>query len=168
MKPGHVLFSAVQFLFAVFVMLLGGAFVRLHYAAHLRMGISRFFSETTIPFLLIGFIIFACGVLLLLGFYRMNRGVYYRIKMGRREHAIDPAVLHSYVDNYWKEVFPHCAFSTAVHISHGQKIEIYVEIPLSLNIDHKAVMEEAESKLSHILSKYIGHNKTFTLSVLMK
>jgi hypothetical protein len=155
-------------MFAFLVIALGVFFIGLHYAAHVRMDIARFFSETTLSFFFIGFLIFVCGMLLLFGFYWMNRGVYYRVKMGQREHSLDSAVLRGYIEDYWKRVFPHCDFAIAVSISYGQKMEIYVELPCMSEVDHMAIMEKAESELSHILCKYIGYDKKFALSVLMK
>lgn len=168
MKIGNLLFSAVQFVFAVIVILIGAFFVGLQYASHLRFAIARFFSAAAVPFSLIGYLILACGIFLLAGFYAMYRGVFYRIKMGSGEICIDPVVIKKYVADYWKETFPQHNLASDVSISGGQKIEMFIELPLLDSEHQKAILEKAEQELSVLLHKHIGYKKDFTLSVLIK
>ena len=56
MKTGNLLFSAVQFVFAALVVLLGGLFIGLEYAPHLRYYIADFFQLTP-HFSLIGYLV---------------------------------------------------------------------------------------------------------------
>jgi hypothetical protein len=168
MKAGSLLFSAAQFVFASLVILLGGFFIGLQHAFHLRIAISHFFAESTTSFSLIGYLILGCGLLLLIGFYLMNRGVYYRIKMGMREHLVDSAVVRSYVDEYWKGVFPEHHYSVDVSVTSDQKLEIYVELPLLPEATQEAILVKTEEELSQILQKHIGYKKEFALSVLIK
>ncbi|MBS0605218.1 MAG: hypothetical protein JSS60_09330 [Verrucomicrobia bacterium] len=168
MKAGNLLFSAVQFVFAVLVILLGGFFIGLEHAPHLRFAIATYFSETAAPFSLIGYLILGCGVLLLVGFYTMNRGTYYRVKMGRKEMQVDPAVIRSYVDVYWKQAFPEHDLSVDVGVSSEQKLELFVELPLQDLEKQKVILEKAEIELGRILHKQIGYKKEFVLSVLIK
>ncbi len=168
MKAGNVLFSAVQFVFSVLVILLGVFFIGLQNAPHLRVVIARFFSETTAPFSLLGYLIIGCGILLLIGFYAMNKGVYYRVKMGKKELLIDPAVIRGYVEEYWSQTFPEHRLSVEVGVSKDQKLEMFVELPLLSSEKQEEVLEKAESELSRILQKHIGYRKEFALSVLIK
>jgi hypothetical protein len=168
MKVGNLLFSAVQFVFAVLIILLGGFFIGLQYASHLRFAIARFFSAAAAPFSLIGCLILTCGIFLLIGFYAMYRGVYYRVKMGTGEMHIDPAIIKGYLRDYWKKTFPEHNLSVDVSMSRDQKLEMYIEFPLLSLENQKAVLEQAESELSTILQKHIGYKKNFSLSVLIK
>lgn len=168
MKTGNVLFSAVQFVFAVLVILLGGFFIGLQHASHLRLAIARFFSETTISFSLVGYLILGCGILLLVGFYAMHKGSYYRVDMGKRSLQIDPVVIRTYLDEYWRGVFPGNDLSVEIAFAKGKKLEMFVEFPLLPIEKQKAILEKAETELSQILSKHLGYRKEFSLSVLIK
>lgn len=168
MKVGNLLFSAVQFVFAVLIILLGGFFVGLQYASHLRFAIARFFSAAATPFSLIGYLILTCGFFLLIGFYAMYRGVFFRVKMGNGELRIDPIIIEGYLRDYWKKTFPEHKLSVDVSISKNQKVEIYIELPFLSEENQKAVLENAELEFSSILQRYIGYKKDFALSVLIK
>lgn len=168
MKVGNLLFSAVQFVFAVLIILLGGFFIGLQYASHLRFAIARFFSAATVPFSLIGYLILTCGIFLLIGFYAMYRGVFYRVKMGSGELRIDPAIIKGYLGDYWKKTFPEHNLSVDVSMSKDQKLEMFIELPLLSEENREAVLEKAELELSSILQRHIGYKKDFALSVLIK
>lgn len=168
MKTGNLLFSAVQFVFSALVMLLGVFFIGLQYASHLRISIARFFLESTLSFSVIGFLILGCGVLLLIGFYAMNRGGYYSVKMGKQKMVVDPTVIREYVANYWKEVFPEHRLAVEVGVTKDQKFELLVEFPSVPLENQESILEKAESDLTQILKKQIGYQKEFSVCVLVK
>lgn len=147
MKAGNLLFSAVQFVFVVLIILLGGFFIGLQYAPHLRFAIADFFSQTRVHFSLIGYLVLACGGLLLAGFYAMHRGMYYSIKMGRNEVLIDPGIIRGYVQEYWKKIFPEQDLSIEIDLSKDQRIEMFVELPLLSPEKQQAIMKKRRMNL---------------------
>ncbi len=168
MKTGNLLFSAVQFIFAILVFLLGGFFIGLQYTSHLRYLIAQFFSAEPSYLGWIGFLTLGCGVLLLIGFCAMHRGIYYRVKMRSGEFSVDPAVIRSYLSDYWKEQFPKQNLSVEVCISKKQKLEMFLEFPALSLEEHQAILEKAEVDVGSILRKHLGYKNEFGLSVLMK
>lgn len=168
MKAGHLLFSAAQFLFALLVILLGGFFIGLQHAFHLRFLIARFFTSEGAYFSLIGYVILGCGIALLTGFFTMYRGLYYQVRMNHGNLSVDSAVVRSYLKDYWKEKFPGENLSVHVNVTKHQKLELFVEFPLIPIEAHQAILEKAETDLSSILQKHIGYKKEFNLSVLIK
>lgn len=168
MKSSNLLYSAVQFVFAALVILLGALFIGLQHAPHLRFAIADFFAHSTGHFSLIGYLILGCGILLLIGFLSMHRGVYYRLSMGQKETTIDPAVICGCVQSYWKQVFPGDDLSVQIGLSKEQKIEMFVEFPLISTEKQLAILERAEKDLSAILKKQLRYDKDFLLSVLIK
>lgn len=168
MKSSNLLYSAVQFVFSVLVILLGGLFIGLQYAPQLRFSIAHFFSQSTVHFSLIGYLVLGCGFLLLIGFYAMHRGVYYQLRMGQKETWIDPAVIRGHVKEYWKEVFPDHDLSVQIDLSKEQKIEIFVELPAVCEETQMATLEKAEKALAAILKKQLRYEKEFHLCILIK
>jgi hypothetical protein len=168
MKAGNLLFSAVQFFFAVGIILLGGFFIGLQDAAHLRSVLARFLTSEGVPFSLIGFAILGLGIALLAGFFMMHRGQYYTVRMKGGSCEIDPAVIRSYLSDYWKKKFPKENLSVEVLVAKDQKLELFVELPLISPEMHQAILEKAEGDLSALLQKHIGYRKPFDLSVLIK
>jgi hypothetical protein len=168
MKSGNLLYSGVQFVFAVLIILLGGLFIGLQYAPQFRFSIADFFSQSTVHFSWIGYLVLGCGILLLLGFYAMHRGVYYRLNMGQKEAWIDSAVIRGYVTDYWKKIFPEYDLSVQTSLSKEQQIELFVEFPPMSEEKQLAILEQAEKDLAVILKKRLNYEKEFLLSILIK
>lgn len=168
MKSGNLLYSAVQFVFAVLIIFLGVLFIGLQYAPKVRFSIAHFFSQPTIHFSWIGYLILVCGVLLLIGFYSMHRGSYYHLSMGQKEAWIDPEVIRSYLIEYWKTIFPGHELLVQVGLSKEQKLEMIVEFPLISDEEQLRVLEQAENDLASILKKQLNYNREFQLLVRSK
>jgi hypothetical protein len=168
MKTGNLIFSAAQFLFAVLIMLLGGLFIGLQRASHLRFSIAEFFAQSTFQFSFIGYAFLGCGLLLLTVYYAMHRGVYYKLCMGKKEVWIDPTVIRSHVKEYWQRIFPNDDVAVEVDLSKEQQIELFVEFPPIPEEKQLAALKQAENELGAILKKQFGYEKEFLLSVLIK
>jgi hypothetical protein len=168
MKVGNLLFSAAQFGFAVLVMLTGVFFIGLGYASHLRVLIARFIVESSLPFSMVGFLILGSGILLMLGFYAMNRGVYFTVAMGKKGVLVDPTLVRGYLDVFWKEKFPGLDLGVDVSVSKEQKLEIFVEMPTFPKRDLEGFLVEVEGELSLLLRSKIGYKSPFQLSLLVK
>jgi hypothetical protein len=168
MRSGHLLFSAVQFLFSILVLLIGGFFIGLHYAPHLRLMIGEFFVDHSAIFITVGLSILGCGILLFIGFYAMNRGAYFRFIIPAKNAIIEAALFRMYIKKYWSSQFPGSALETDVILHSNQQIEISIELP-SLEIeDHQAFLEKTEKDLSELLSKTLGYDREFLLTVIVK
>lgn len=164
MRPGNLFFSAVQFIFSALIVLLGLFLIGLQYAPHVREAIAQFFSRPTI-FLFIGSLIFCLGILLLMGFYSMHRGVFYSVNMRAGKISVDGKIICTYLHDYWKKRFPDQTLAVDVDVS-KKKIQLYVELP---NLENQEeILKHAEAEFGQILSSQLGYEREFLLSVLVK
>ena len=169
MRSGHLLFSAVQFLFTFLILLIGGFFIGLHYTPHLCFVVGQFFIEQSSSFIPIGLSILGCGILLLIGFYAMNRGAYFRFLVPANHAEIEAALLRSYVKKYWNGQFPENEELAADVILHrDQKMEISLEMPAVERQDDEQFLAKVETDLRGILSKNFGYKHDFFLTVTVK
>jgi hypothetical protein len=168
MKTSHLLFSAVQFLFTVLILLVGGFFIGLYYAPHLRFTIGQFFIEHGEIFIAIGLSVLGCGILLLLGFYAMNRGAYFRFAIPAKSALIEASVVRSYVNKYWAGQFPDSELQTDVLLHSNQKMEISLEMPPLKTQEHQAFLDKVEKDLRHLLSHSLGYDGDFLLTIIVK
>ncbi len=168
MRKGKLLFSAVQFIFALLVILLGLFFVGLPEAPLLRYRLSLFFSNPTTSFAGVGYLILACGIFLLIGFCVMYKGRYYQLKMGSNRSSVDPAVIQQMVSRYCNQLFQGQDSGVQIRISSDEKLEIIFEslsVPLE---EQEALFQKMEQGLSDLLYSKLGYRKEFLISVLMK
>jgi len=168
MKTGNLLFSAVQFLFVILIMLLGVFFIGVQHTPYLQNAVVKLLSQEAIPFSFIGFLILGCGALLLYGFYAMHRGWYYTLNMGRHAALVDLPIIQGIVQEYWKTVFPDQDLAIEVGVTKGQKIEMFIELPLLTPEKQMKTLEKAEQDLFCLLHKHLGYRRDFSLSVLVK
>jgi hypothetical protein len=168
MRTGHLLFSAAQFLFSLLIMLIGVLLIGMEYAPHLKYAIARFFEEDTRSLLSMGLVVLGSGILLLMGFCAMHRGLFYRVKMGGQEVTIDGPILRAYVDSYWKKMFPELSLATEVVVSSKQKIEVFVEMPPLPFEEQEQVIKKAEEELPRFFSKHVGYQSSFIVNIMVK
>jgi hypothetical protein len=168
MKVGNLLFSAAQFAFAVLVILTGVLFLGLQYAPHMRIVVAEFIAESSLSFSLVGLLILGCGILLMLGFYTMNRGVYIAMTLGKGQCLIDSALVRGYLEDFWKKKFPGQDLSVEVCVSKDQKLELFVEMPSFSVEEPEAFLAKVEKELCQILKSNLGYERDFQLSLLIK
>jgi len=168
MRKGHLLFSAVQFIFALLVVLLGLFFVGLQEAPSLRYRLSLFFSSPSVSFSGVGYLILACGIFLLVGFCVMYKGRYYQIKMGGGRVHIDSELIQQQVSKYWSQLFPDQASEVKVQITQGQKLHIAFELFPMPEEEREALFVKVEQELGELLRSQLGYTQEFVVSVLLK
>lgn len=168
MRSGNLLFSAIQFIFVVAVFLLGGLFIGLEHAPQFRSAVAEFFFSSTSSFSAIGYTILGVACLLLLGFYVMNRGVYYQVEMGDHRCQVEPKIIRSYVQGYWKEIFPEQNCQADVVFHANQEIEVLAELPGLCLEQHKVFLSQIEKDLGDLLASHFGYQRPFLVTVVIK
>ena len=168
MKSGNLLYSAVQFFFSVLILLAGISCIGLEYAPYLRAQIADFFLVSSLSFGILGLVVTGCGLLLLLGFCRMHRGVYYTLSMGEKGTIVEQAVIQGYVASSLKKLFPAQEMNVEVNVAANGKIEVFAEFPpLSLE-EQQGLMQKVEEELSALFRKQLVYAKDFSFSVVFK
>ena len=168
MKSGHLLFSAVQFVFSVLVLTLGALFLGVHYLPSFRLLIGEVFSQYGGSFAFIGYVVMGCGVALLIGFYSMYRGRFYSVQMKRGEVWVDPALLTQYIQEYWAKLFPQEKLLVQVEMQRGGTIGITAEFPSTHVQDHEAFLERAEWDIADLLWDRLKYDREFSVTFLLK
>lgn len=168
MRPGNLLFSAVQFIFVVVVLSLGAFLIGLANAPLLRSAIATMFLEKSALFTFLGVMLLIIGLLLLLGFYSMQRGRYLSVEMKDRKTQIEIRLVKEYVEKYWKNTFPDQDVHTEVLIYPNQKIELSLQIPNLSFEEQQAVLEKVEKELGDLFAKKLGYNREFVCNLIVK
>ena len=148
-------------LFVVFAFFGAGFFcVSLPYLPELRVRVADALLSRFEVCTLLGLGFFATSLLLLLGFYSLNRGQFLRIVMGRHLVEIDTRVIRSTVEDCFKRKFPTIALQD-LEIIWGRKLEIGVVLGAVEN--EEELLERVEKELSQLLRHRFGYKKPFAL-----
>lgn len=166
MKSGQVLFATVQLLITAVVFCTGGLFLCLPFAPHVRFKLASLFSARDDLFLVLGSGLLGLGVILLIGFYFMNRHSYYQIELKHNKHAAaaDVEILRKLIAIYWKQSFPEKNLSSDV-VVHGKKIEVIVEVPPMSLDEQEELIEKVEKEIGELLEKQVGYEREFLFTV---
>jgi hypothetical protein len=168
MRPGQALFSAVQFLITVLVLGVGGFFLFLPFAPHMRFQIASLFFQREAVFLFIGSGFLGLGVILLIGFYFMNRHTYYQLEMKAEKHtaAVEVELLRKMMALYWKKAFPEKDLTTNVLLHQGKEIEVVVEVSHMKEEEEREFLKKVEKEVGAFLEDQLGYSREFLLTVV--
>lgn len=165
MRPIHLLISAVQFLFVLALVAVGGLLLCVAHSPKLQLDLAEYAPTV---FTYAGAACLFIGLGLLWGLYALNRGSYYQLQMGAHLAEIEPAIMREYLKTFWLEHFPSQSVDCDVIIHPHQKLEIIAEIPRLTLEQHQAFSDEVEKKLAHLLKRKLGYKGDFLFTVLMK
>lgn len=162
MSPRQALASALH-LFVVFAFFITGFFfVCLPYLPETRIQIIDFFSSQFEKCTLIGLSFFIASLILLIGFYALNRGRYLVIRMGI---SADVNLIRQTVEDCLARQFPKKIFLSELELGRKSRIEMRVTLaPLDEGAREKLFIE-AEKQLGTLLRERFGYSKPFYLIV---
>ena len=160
MRNGQLLFSAIQFFIIAALFGTGAAFFGLHALPEIRHTVANWILSPGCSFLLLGFLITGITLLLGISFCVMQRGSFIRIAMKKGSFSIHEALVRKAIHQFWREEYPEEKEPTDVYCSH-QKIEIITE-------DGEQDLEAVEEKLGQFLSKHLGYEKEYFISLIKK
>ena len=166
MRKGNLLFSAVQLIFSLLIVLLGLFFIGLQEAPHLRYHLSLQLSDPSFSFSKVGYLILIAGLFLLIGFSAMYRGRYYRVRMGSNRTSVDPDLIRQAVHSYWVQHYPHKHNVIQVRVNRLQKLELIFEWEEMPFEEQEALLMRVEKDLAELFSSQFDYRRDFKLSVL--
>ncbi len=155
--------ASLLHLFVVFAFFIAGFFfVALPYLPESRVRVIDFFSLEFEKCTLVGLGFFALSLLLLVGFYALNRGRYLVIQMGV---AADLKVVRQTVANALSEQFPKQIALNDVELGARSRLAINVTLAPLEEEAREALFIEAEQHLNTLLRARFGYSKPFYLVV---
>lgn len=169
MKISNIIFSAVHLFITFLMMSCGCLFLWIPYskntqysAVHLILNESHLMMKIGLSLIALGFVLF--GML-----YFLNRKRYFQIKMKYSKALVDEAIIKEYITDYWKEAFPKLKPKLDVMIHPNQKIEVVTSSFPDVDEEIKEdVFNRVQAELSVLLSRRIGYEKDFTLTICEK
>lgn len=160
MRTGRLLFSAVQFLIIAVLFGSGGVLLGLHYTPHVRQDIADWILEPSGSLLFLGCLTLGTALLLTICFWVMQRTQYLRLEMRGKEFFVDETLIKQAIGQFWSQEFPSMTPPEEVYFAR-QKIEVITE---AADCD----LEQIELRLGSFLSKQLGYEKEFFVTLTAK
>ena len=165
MRSGNILFSAVHFFVILLILSLGGLLLALPYAETFRFHLTYYIYERPDLFKLIGGVSLGFGVLLLIGFYFLNKRHFLTVKMGPAATQIDEAIVQNYVQDYWKEKHASDEGLVDVVVQKGEVLEIIVPAPKDWEGEVEEHLLRLQNDLGDRLSRRLGYYREFYITL---
>lgn len=165
MRTGNLLFSAVHLFVVLFIVGVGVFFLLLPNSIAFRLTLEQLLVSDTSLFAKIGIGITCFGVLLLVGFYILNKKNYLTFKINGSRILIDEAIIQDYLKQYWREVFPHHDIYSEVVFHFPQKLEIVAQLPKMNEEEKTHLLLRMQNELSVLLARKLGYEKEFFLTI---
>lgn len=162
MSPRQALASALHLFVILAFFLAGFFFVALPYLPETRIQIIDFLSRRFEQCTLIGLGFFLASLLLLLGFYALNRGRYLVIRMGI---STDLNIVRQTVEECLLRQFPKKISLSEVELGRRSRLEIRVSLAPLEEDRREELFIEAEKQLVTLLRERFGYSRPFHLIV---
>jgi hypothetical protein len=167
MNSKSALFSAVQFLLIVVVCSAGLFLMALPWAPQVSARCASFLTQRSDLFLPLGCFILAVGIALGVGFYFLQKKIYFQVSM-KPPVSLETHVIQGILDHYWKNAFPGQHLKTEAIIRPDQKIELIAEFPLISEGHPPQMLKEIEHEIGQLLLRKLGYRKEFFFTFLNK
>lgn len=155
MSPRQALASTLHIFIVLAFFVAGLFFVMLPYLPEIR---TEIFEKST----LIGLILFITSLVLLFGFYALDRGKYLVIRMGV---SVDINLIRQNVEDCIARQFAKKIFLSDVEIGPKSLIEISVSLGPLREDAREELFVEAEKQFTLLLKQRFGYSKPFRLII---
>jgi hypothetical protein len=168
MRQEHVVFSAVQLLFILALFLIGGFFVSMEYLPHLKYQFSVALVHQSFNYLILGFVL--VGVALLLGtlFYQMQKKPYFHVQMDGVSAIIEPKLIESLIEGYWRELFPEQEVHFEVIVREHERIEVLAQMPQMVLDRQPKFLMQIEKELGALLHSHLKYRHPLRMTITLK
>ena len=155
MRNGKLLFSVIEFLIILALFITGITFFILHYSVSARQFLVKWILEGEVFFLSIAILTLTATCVLSICFGIMQKGSFIRFK--GKGFSVDESIVRNSIITFWRERFPKEPLHSEVYCSKG-KIEI-------ITSDFQEDFDEMEVKLGLFLSRQLGYNRDFYITL---
>ena len=163
MRVSYYISSMLHLFVAFCVFAIGVAFLAFPYAPGLRAFAYEVLKDRPEVLMYIGIAFLGFFALLFITFCFLYRKGYYTIEMKGCKAKIDEALIHTYVEGYWRERMGNKRTKVKVLIHNNQAIEIVA--PQDFDLSDEDRLEEVQNELGALLARRLGYKKEFLLTV---
>lgn len=168
MHSTKTLFSALHLLVVLFVLSLGLFLYFTPTFAHFEIFLRNIVEN---PFLLrlVGGGVFALGMGLCFGFYKLYQGSFYQVKMqsAGASASVDVAVVEKYMQEYLEKEFLGKVILHEVLCKDNKKFEIKAEFPYEDFAKQKEMLQKMEKDFRAFLQTHLGYKEELIFTVLV-
>ena len=158
-----LLTSFARFLVALLFMMLGLVGLLIPLSPTIRTNFVTFILENSTTLFLFSLSAFLIGLAMIVYSIVGNKREHFSLRIDNVDAQVNFAVIQSYLENYWKELFPKSAVHHRLTIK-KKAILINAELPYVPRSDQKQFLERIKKDLAEIFFSTMGYPHHLELS----
>ena len=168
MKSGDLLFSAIQFLFSAFLLLIGVALLIVCAIPLFYQHLLFFLAKGPSAILTIGAVFFALGALLLFLFSVMHRGQYYDVQLPSVKALVQSSLIQESTLRYLSSLDLSYPVDCEVLSLRNNRIFLSLLLPEIGKQQQKELLLQLKQDLPALFKEQFGYEKGVKLSLLFR
>ena len=159
----NLLHSLFTFILALFFILIGFFGMLLPWMPTVRTNLILFFLEKSIAIFIFGLGLVAIGVGIVVSIALQSKRNTYQSTVGGHPVEVDEQLIHKYLENYWKELFPENEIPNRLVVKNN-RLHVWADLPLVPLIQQEALVDRIKNDLRELFGQTIGYHKQFYLT----
>lgn len=165
MRTANLFFSALHFFLVLIILALGGFFLSFPYTESFRYNLTYYLYHYPEFFKLTGSMVMGFGLLLFIGFYRLNKRCFLTIETRPITTLVDEGIIQDWIQNYWKAKYPGKEIGVDIVVQKGVVLQIFLPLPEDCEKEGKEFLASLQSDLADQLFHLLGYRREFYITL---
>lgn len=157
-------YSLISFVIALFFLLMGTISLLIPWLPGVKNSFVTFLLHNSIALSLFGISLVAIGVFMAINIILATKNRYYKFNIGPHIVKVDETLIRKYLETYFNDFFSEKETPCQVIIKNNA-LHITVDLPAVPQAQRDVVIEKITEDLKNLLSRQIGYNSTYYLSL---
>jgi hypothetical protein len=102
-----------------------------------------------------------------IGFYFLQRKVYFQVRMSTAVH-VEKELLRALLESYWKNRYPEEKLKTNIVLHPDQRLEFVAELPFIQPSESQKMLREVELEVGRLIVQQLGYKRDFLFTFQLK
>lgn len=160
---GRLFYSLISLVIALFFLMLGIVSLMLPWSPSARTDLIQLILEESLVLSLFGAGLLIIGLSIAINIALNARHSYYHLRSGPRSVQVDESIIHDYLDDYWKKLFPHTQIPHRFTLKRN-KIHVIADLPYIPKEEQKELLLQVQKELGQLLESFLGYRQPLRLS----
>ncbi|MBS4168804.1 hypothetical protein [Parachlamydia sp. AcF125] len=161
---GNLFYFLMNFVLALFFLLVGIACLLISFFPKMRMEVLHFMTDGTWVIFSAGSIFALIGCAIFFQLFISSRRKTYVIRSGKNALEVEQTLIEEYLHLYWKQAFPHHTIPMYVQIKNNQ-IYLTADLPFMPEEEQGTFLKQFEENISELFTRTLGYRNDFYLTI---
>ncbi len=159
----RLFYSLISLIVALFFLMLGLMCVMLPWSPSAQTDLIFLILDYSVLIAWFGLSLILIGLSIIIPVTLNARHNYYHLRTGPRSVKIDESIIQSYLDSYWRQLFPHSEVPHRFTLKRN-KIHLTADLPYIPADEQKELLLQIKEELEGMLRTFLGVQQPLSLS----